>query len=510
LPDSEYYYEFLISYYLTKKEYDKLQEINDSAYLKYPHNWTFVYYKAIFAVRALRNHEQAISTLEAYLGQDIDISPLSTLADIYLQASDIAGWEKTYERIFEYDLAAVGYYFQVANDYYKLRNFELAEKMIMQAISICPNSSAYWALLGDIKRAQGDMLLARENYEKSLKYDKADYDTREKLRKLEGKDPIFDHFEKTNLETIISEAPGKDLYPGVKALVLFRNANRVVYPEGTSESMEELLVRVFNKRGIDDFKEFWISHNRYTEGLTIEKAVVIKRDGSEVKADTKLNQIVFKSLEEEDFIYVKWRLKNYYNGKLSEHFWDKFYFNGTYPMEKVTYSLLIPKDFKFSYSTLNMDITPEIKNTEDGNLYIWRDKNVSSIGFEHAMPGIDDVGRVLYITSIEDWAYLVEWYNDLAKTRTRSSFEIKETVADLFKGRENLNQEAKIRIIYDYITENIRYSHVPFRQSGLIPQKARDVLVTKIGDCKDTSTLCIAMLKEVDIDAHKLMTARFT
>ena len=505
LPESEYYYEFLISYYLTKKEYEKLQEVNDLAYQKYPNNWTFVYYKAIFAVRALRSHEQAISTLETYLASNIDISSLSTLSDIYLQSSNITGWENTYKRIFEFDPAAVGYYYQVANDYFQLRNYDMAEEMVRQAISICPNSSAYWALLGDISRAKNDLLLAQENYKKSLKYNKADYDTREKLRKLEGKPPIFDHFEKTNLDSIIAQAPGKELYPGVKAIVLLRNANRVVYPEGASESTEELLVRVFNKRGIDDFKEFRISHNRYTEGLTIEKAAVIKRDGSEVPADSKLNLIVFKSLEEEDFIYVKWRLKNYYNGKLSEHFWDKFYFNSNYPMEKVSYALLIPKDFKFSHSTQNMDIEPEIRHTEDGDLYIWRSENVSSMGFEHEMPGIDDIGKVLYISSIGDWAYLVDWYNDLAKTRTRSSYEIKETIADLFSGKENLSKEDKIKIIYNYITENIRYSHIPFRQSGLIPQKARDVLVTKIGDCKDTATLCIAMLKEVDIDAHYIL-----
>ncbi len=39
----------------------------------------------------------------------------------------------------------------------------------------------------------------------------------------------------------------------------------------------------------------------------------------------------------------------------------------------------------------------------------------------------------------------------------------------------------------------------------MIPQKARDVLVTRIGDCKDVATLCIAMLREVDVEAHYVL-----
>jgi len=46
---------------------------------------------------------------------------------------------------------------------------------------------------------------------------------------------------------------------------------------------------------------------------------------------------------------------------------------------------------------------------------------------------------------------------------------------------------------------------VSFRQSALVPQKARTVLVTKIGDCKDVATLGISMLHEVGIKADYVL-----
>jgi hypothetical protein len=121
------------------------------------------------------------------------------------------------------------------------------------------------------------------------------------------------------------------------------------------------------------------------------------------------------------------------------------------------------------------------------------------------MPPLDDVGKVLHISSIANWEYLVEWYSDLARTKTRASYEIKEQVARLFDGKPNLSEEEKIEAIYHFITENIRYSSVPFRQSALTPQKARNVLVNKIGDCKDVATLCIAMLDAAGIKAHYVL-----
>ena len=63
-------------------------------------------------------------------------------------------------------------------------------------------------------------------------------------------------------------------------------ARRVVYKRGTSEFAGEKLIKIFNSRGIDEFKEYWIQHNSYTEELIIEKAVVIKYDSESGNAPT--------------------------------------------------------------------------------------------------------------------------------------------------------------------------------------------------------------------------------
>jgi hypothetical protein len=47
--------------------------------------------------------------------------------------------------------------------------------------------------------------------------------------------------------------------------------------------------------------------------------------------------------------------------------------------------------------------------------------------------------------------------------------------------------------IYSYIGQNITYSSLDFRQSGYVPQKPSKTIITKLGDCKDVSTLFVAL-----------------
>lgn len=505
LPASETVYLLQMQLYSKKREVEKLLELTGKAYQQYPVNWSFAFVQAAFAIQKAQKYDDAIKIISAYVKQRNEVNALAALADTYLKAGNLKKWEETYRQLIALEPASPGYYFQMANTYFSQQNYASAEQMLNQAIAICPNSSGYWAKLAEVHRIQNNLELAKNDYRQALRYLPTNYDAREKLRALEGKQPILAQFEARDIRELIKNSPGADSYPDNSGVILLSDHKRVVYEQGASESAEELLVRVFNKNGVDDFKEYWIGYNSFSEDLIVEKAVVIKPDGAEIKADVGNNQVVFKSLEENDFIYLKWRIKNFYRGKLSNHFWDTFFFNGFYPIKQIRYSLLAPADLKFQYRGLRMPDTPVKKTTEDGVIYQWELHDEPALPYEAGMPLLEDIGKVLYLTSLPDWEYLVKWYSDLAATKTRSSYEIKEQVVALFPDLDKISEEEKIARIYNFITENIRYSSVPFRQSGLVPQSARDVLVTKIGDCKDVATLCIAMLREVGIEAHHVL-----
>jgi len=502
-PASELSYTLALGLYGKKNQMEKILEINAAAYKKYPNHWDFVYLETVVAMQANRNFDRAIEILEAYIRDNRSASALYQLAEAYLKAARVEQWEKTMWRALEIDPAASGYLHYMAGVFVAQQKYEQAENAIRQAIAICPNSSTFWAKLGDIHRAKNEPAPAKQAYRQALSFLPTNYAVREALRELEGKKSPFALFAAEDVNALVKNAPSAEAYPNDNGVVLLDDTKRVIYADGPSESVSEILIKVFNAKGIDDFKEYWMGYNSYTQTLTVDKAVVIKRNGAEIKADLDGGHAVFKALEQNDCIYLKWKIKNYYNGKLAQHFWDTFYFNGSYPVKKSRYTLLAPANFKFKFNAPGL--APAKATTDDGVIYEWAVADEPAIEYEYSMPSYGDVGKILHLSSIENWAYLVEWYSDLARTKTRSSFEIKEQVQALFEGKENISADARLKIIYAFITENIRYSSVSFRQSGLIPQKARDVLVNRLGDCKDKATLCIAMLAEAGIKAHYVL-----
>ncbi|MFQ5606083.1 MAG: tetratricopeptide repeat protein [bacterium] len=505
MPESEWAYQMQLSFYEKKKQIGKLFEVTNQAFQKYPHNLTFALIKAALDYQITKSYEGAIQIIADLLKTNYDISVLTILANMHLKNADLESWRKCYEEAVQIDPAGTGLYSKMGNTYFELKDYDEAEKAIKKALSICPNCPQYWAKLGEIYRIKNKLDLSKQAYRKALNFQPTLYEARNALRELEKKKPLFSSFNEADIQALMAISPSASEYPNDGAVILMKDTKNIVYGRGASESTTELLVKVFNNRGIDAYKEYWIQYNAYSQDLTVEKAVAIKADGSEVKADIDVNHIVFKSLEPDDYIHLKWKLKNYYGGKLSQHFWDSFNFNGYYPIKNIKYSVLVPDDFDLKHHAKNFELQPQITITDDGKLYQWSLSDEPAIEYEYYMPGLEDIGKVLYVSSIPDWSFIVNWYSDLARTKTRTSFEIKEQVAALFDEGKNYSAEEKIKTIYDFITENIRYSSVSFRQSGFIPQKARDVLVTKIGDCKDVATLNIAMLREVGIDAHYVL-----
>ncbi|RYZ99039.1 MAG: hypothetical protein EOP47_17875, partial [Sphingobacteriaceae bacterium] len=144
-------------------------------------------------------------------------------------------------------------------------------------------------------------------------------------------------------------------------------------------------------------------------------------------------------------------------------------------------------------------------DADEFDLHTWKNENQQSLQYESKMPPLDDIANILYLTSLPDWKFVSDWYNDLATAKARNNYEVKEVVRGLFEGSSNLSPLQKVEKIYQYITGTISYSSVSFRQSGLIPQNPADVINTRIGDCKDVSTLFLAMCKEVGIKAQLVL-----
>jgi len=82
---------------------------------------------------------------------------------------------------------------------------------------------------------------------------------------------------------------------------------------------------------------------------------------------------------------------------------------------------------------------------------------------------------------------------------------IEQKIQELIAGKDT--QEEKIKAIYEFVASDIRYVAIELGMGAYAPTTAIDVFLYKYGDCKDKTTLLIAMLRHIGIEAYQVLVS---
>lgn len=505
-PDSKNVYSKKIELASANKEIEKLIELVYEAYAKHPNHYEFVDLRYQVEREVKKNIKGGVKILTGFLKKNYNEAAMSDLFDLYLELGQVPKAMALLEKQVQANPIAVGIYNKMFQVYYHTGNYAKAEETIKECIAIAPYIGGYHVSLGETYSEMKQTAKAKESYERAIYYNPQNYDAREKLQKLQGGDDIFDHFDKIDVYEAFKNSPTASDYPEDNSVILVEAVQKVIYPGGGSQVKNILLVKVFNNTGVDIWKEYVVPVYS-NQSAIVEKMEVLKKSGTRIEAQRSGTHIAFPNLEEGDAIHITWKVSNYYSAVLARNFWDSHYFNYLVPIKNSSYSILVPKDQDFKYKTLNVDIEPLTTIKEGFKRYTWKLEDRPAIRDEKYMPVISEVGGMLHLSSFDDWNTIAKWYADLAHAKAKVDFEITETAKTLFEGKEHLNDMEKVKVIYEFIVKNIRYSSVPFLQSAMVPRKASRTLSLKQGDCKDVSTLFVALCKTQNIDANIVLVS---
>jgi tetratricopeptide (TPR) repeat protein len=503
VPESTDYYDAAITLARARNEPAKVVELQAAAFALHREVIGYANAAAVMATRSEGGYDAALKIVDQHLGVNYAETGLLLKAGILEDALRYDEWEKTYNELFELSPAAPGYHSRKSESYARRKKWDLALRSIQQAIADAPTVTWLWYRSGTYKKTLKDMQGARADFLKAIDTDPANFDARESLRELDGTPSPFSVMPVNNIDSMMKAAPTPSELSDEHSITLLYDIQRVVHDGSRCEMRYEYLVRVLTKDGIDRYKELNLPGG--SGDLTVEKAVVIKPNGREIPSDQNGGYAVFKNLEPGDFIYLRTRSREHSRGSLSGYFMDDFWMDDNVPVKIARYSLLTKPGTTFNWVFNNGAINPVTTTTSFGELTQWELKDIPPIEPEEDMPEYRDIAKVLQITSVPRWQEVVMWYYDIARTKTRTSIDVREEMKRLFPADGEYSDSDVVAGVYRFITNDIRYSNVPFRQSGIVPQEARDVLVTRIGDCKDVATLCISMLAERGIPAYHVL-----
>ena len=100
----------------------------------------------------------------------------------------------------------------------------------------------------------------------------------------------------------------------------------------------------------------------------------------------------------------------------------------------------------------------------------------------------------------ESSADLYNWYQYLYTKCNNQTATLKSKVDELVRGKAN--DIEKVKSVFYWVQDNIRYIAFEDGYAGFVPQTVQDVFKNKYGDCKGMANLLTEMLKLGGFDAH--------
>lgn len=288
--------------------------------------------------------------------------------------------------------------------------------------------------------------------------------------------------------------------------------NLFLNESATQYSKESINYSTFLQLEKVEASSFNLENGKYTEHKV-----------SEFRKKDELNNSFYDDVRSVNFIYpnlnsgsktklvIKERVMN-------PRFLSVFYFGGYYPIINSKLTITVDKNIKLDfkeYNTNGIALVFNKKEKKNKIVYSWESKNVDAFNMEDGTPNFKNYyphiipiitqyktknNKLINLSS--EVSNLYSWYNSLTK-----NINLNPLNNDLIKLVKNLTKDKdseleKVKAIYYWVQNNIKYIAFEYALGGFIPREANDVYKKKFGDCKDNSSILYEMLKVADIKGN--------
>ena len=266
-----------------------------------------------------------------------------------------------------------------------------------------------------------------------------------------------------------------------------------------------------------------ISYSTFFNLDKIEASSFSKQDGKYVEnkvvdfnEKNNLNDSFYDDSKEVGFIYPKLAKGSKTNIKLTYNiknprFLSAFYFGDFYPIINNKVTIIADKNIEFTFKPFQLNngakITFKKKKKGENYVYSWSTKKTEKFEIESNAPNYKTIlpHIIPIITSyqqdgktkklLDGVEGLYSWYYSLVENINKEETDPALTTLVEELTREKESDIEKVKAIYYWTQQNIKYIAFEYALGGFIPREANEVFQKKYGDCKDNSSILFKMLE---------------
>jgi cellulose synthase operon protein C len=316
-----------------------------------------------------------------------------------------------------------------------------------------------------------------------------------------------------------------DAYPTEDAVYLVDSTYVRVQKNGLTSEQHQLVVKVQNQRGVEDFRTQPVAYSPDRQEVHIMRARVIKPDGSIVDSygdserninepwtgmyyDARAKMLNFPALAPGDILELQYRIEDTaQDGLLSDYFGQVENIQGVYPKVLFQFMVDMPKERPLYSNSAKLPAVKATQEELDGGrvLYRWTTKSMPKVVPEPGMPGWAEIAPPLHVSTYKTWNQVSHYWWGLVRDQLTPNDELRATVEQVLQGVDRKDDMAVIRAVYNFVVTNTRYVALEFGIHGYKPYRVDRILARRFGDCKDKASLIHAMLKLAGVDSRMVL-----
>ena len=327
-----------------------------------------------------------------------------------------------------------------------------------------------------------------------------------------------------NSDTIYRLAVNPADYPDESYVYLLDDGVVRFEADGTGTRTYREVVQVLKQEAAEDFAEFSFSYSAVREKLTINWMRVLKPDGTVVSASPSheeesdapvtLESPMYSDLRRHrvtlggvgpgtlvDWSYTVETIKPAMPGDFS----TSWRVNNGRLTRRSRFLVDVPASLEARVKEENVRFARQTKVSHGRRVYVWATADVpKNPEPEPYARDTNDVYTGVAVSSPETWGDVARWYAGLLNGRDSLTPELDARLADVVKGARNVDDS--LRALYRWVTQDFRYVSVSMGLGAYQPRVPAEVVRTGFVDCKDKSTLFVALARRMGLEAYPVLT----
>lgn len=311
---------------------------------------------------------------------------------------------------------------------------------------------------------------------------------------------------------------------GVPYVTLLEDGHYRLEPDGRSRYDMRQVVQVLDANAARSLAERAFGYDGSRQTLTVRWVRVLRPDGtvlsdraaqeqdgevpaamqSPIYTNQRLKRLSLGGVAAGTIVDVAWSMEQRTPARPGD-FLVNWSLMGLVPVRRSQFIFDTPASYQPQIVERNLLTRREERVEQGRRLLTWRAADQQGVRPEPFAADSNDLVPSLLIGPAGGWRDVARWYDSLATDRYVVSRPVAARADSVLAAARPRTRADTVRALHRWIAQDVRYVSVSLGLGGYQPRTPDEVLRTGFGDCKDKTTLFVALLRRAGIEADPVL-----